>query len=1463
MKIGKPWKKVLTLTGILLGVLLILQVIATFFLGPVLAKQLSEQVEEASFGVYKISNRSANLNLLNGSLVLKDIEVRTDSSRRSALGRLKASTYQFKAPRISLSGMEVYEAFRSKKLDITELEIEQPEIEFNAGESTPSQRDSARQATLYELTNGRLTNLNIGKLEVREGTFRYVPEAKGGKGTFEATEIFLNIKNFRLDSATRVFSDRSFFAEEIEMGADIRDYQIVTADSLYELEVGKIGVATHRSEFLAGDISLKPLIQKWIRTNPDLAKKTSLAAIELPRLRVEGINLHELYFDRKVQLEALRMIEPALTLVKGNEQEDWFESKNPLGLTALEKQIMPYVKGFQIEEIEVTNGSVHQKESWTDSSEFVSIQGLNVALRHFDLDTSTRNKLLRADDIRLEVEKYDLELIPQTYRISGNNLWLSTQSRFLLTDSLQLIPGPRAYEVAQKGDKGPPDVYRLSLPSLAIEGVDANQAYFERKLEVNKIYLGGPQIKLTNYPQVEREQVSALAKSDFYDLISAQLKSLVVNDLEVDEGQFFFNTDNEANQNAFSVKDIGVQVTNFRLDSTTRQRAKLPFYADDINVSIDVEGYSFVLPDSNHQVTIGEIGVSTKDSIIFASAIRFNPTPQAYLQPDSLKKNLYDLYVPRFELQGLKVLELYLDKALHVDGVQLQEPLLRMHSYGGEGREEDVDFRVEDAYQLIAPQLNALSVGRLSIEGGTFHHTRHRGRQLDDFSIPDVWMMLESFSLDSTSRMGADNFLFAKELEARIRGFHKPLKDSVHALSIGEIGLSSANRELYLDGVQLTPVVDSARRKRVPSLYDAFIPQIRIQGLDPYGLYQNRDLHVDSILLQSPTLHLANYPEVNKEKLDSLAKSDLYDVISDYLRSLEVRGLRVENGSFRLEDERFASGKDFEAKEVAIQINTFRIDSLAREKNNNPFYAEDIAINLDIDEYELMLPDSSYKVQAGRIGFSSGGSTIYIDSLHLLPVHVKGQAVELAIPELQLEGINLLDLYLRREVDLAALRLMRPKMSLREPLTNLHHVQRGRDMTRFLNPDIFGSIEPYLNFVNIASIEVYNGWAGWRLKGGQPFVVPNVSMQLEDFRLDRWSDERLWHYLFSKEISLQLHDFQHPLSEMYDFRLEGLALSSCDDKIVIDSLQVLPKYERYEFGQKLGYSTDRVDMCMPKVKAEGIDLWTLLIDQKIVAKGLHLGRMDFDVFRDRRHPDSVNIRKILPQEWLRKFPAYVYIDTIHVEDAHAVYGEHIEGSDDPGFFHVRNIQAKLFPVTNDSILIANNLIAKMAAQATLMEGGHLKVNFDVPMADTLNSYSYAGVLSPWDLQELNKITEPAAFVSIRSGELQKLLFNVTSNKYEAKGRMRCYYTDLRISVLNRKTGSLKNVQSFFANSFGVRDNNPTKRFLRIGRIYTEHNPNRSIFNHWFKSVLSGVSSSVSIKGKRDRIRDFLKNFEVD
>jgi hypothetical protein len=88
--------------------------------------------------------------------------------------------------------------------------------------------------------------------------------------------------------------------------------------------------------------------------------------------------------------------------------------------------------------------------------------------------------------------------------------------------------------------------------------------------------------------------------------------------------------------------------------------------------------------------------------------------------------------------------------------------------------------------------------------------------------------------------------------------------------------------------------------------------------------------------------------------------------------------------------------------------------------------------------------------------------------------------------------------------------------------------------------------------------------------------------------------------------------------------------------------------------------------------------------------------------------------------------------------------------------------------------------------------------------------------------------------------------------------MRMYYDDLRVSVINRKRGNQKGLESFFANSFVVRAKNPTRRFLRVGEIEYERDPRRSIFRYWYKSLLTGIQSSVGLRKGKYRIRNFFR-----
>ena len=123
---------------------------------------------------------------------------------------------------------------------------------------------------------------------------------------------------------------------------------------------------------------------------------------------------------------------------------------------------------------------------------------------------------------------------------------------------------------------------------------------------------------------------------------------------------------------------------------------------------------------------------------------------------------------------------------------------------------------------------------------------------------------------------------------------------------------------------------------------------------------------------------------------------------------------------------------------------------------------------------------------------------------------------------------------------------------------------------------------------------------------------------------------------------------------------------------------------------------------------------------------------------------------------------------------------------------------------------------------------------------------------------LNPILEPIAFLTIKSGDIQKIDCDFESNNQSSRGKMRFHYNDLKVSLLNKKEGKKQGVGGFLgstlANAFVVRRNNPTLRIMRVGRIDFDREINKAFITYWIKSVVSGMQSSVGLHKKDEKFR---------
>jgi hypothetical protein len=147
-----------------------------------------------------------------------------------------------------------------------------------------------------------------------------------------------------------------------------------------------------------------------------------------------------------------------------------------------------------------------------------------------------------------------------------------------------------------------------------------------------------------------------------------------------------------------------------------------------------------------------------------------------------------------------------------------------------------------------------------------------------------------------------------------------------------------------------------------------------------------------------------------------------------------------------------------------------------------------------------------------------------------------------------------------------------------------------------------------------------------------------------------------------------------------------------------------------------------------------------------------------------------------------------------------------------------------------------------------MGKARLTANFSFPMADSSNKQHIKGNLQPMEMQTLNEALVPLASVRINSGQILGMDFDMTLGEQQAEGEVKLRYEKLNISLLNKKSNKeefANKISSLLANTFKIKSKNKGND-LRIGKVDFEREEEKSTFNYWWKSLLSGLQSSIGL-----------------
>lgn len=439
----------------------------------------------------------------------------------------------------------------------------------------------------------------------------------------------------------------------------------------------------------------------------------------------------------------------------------------------------------------------------------------------------------------------------------------------------------------------------------------------------------------------------------------------------------------------------------------------------------------------------------------------------------------------------------------------------------------------------------------------------------------------------------------------------------------------------------------------------------------------------------------------------------------------------------------------------------------------------------------------------------------------------------ISLPEIKLKNIKVLKLLINKEIALSKIVIDSAIINIYLDKDNQLIIPENKNKSSKYNLGEIGLFQ-----INKASLTI-----------NKQDSIAVGSIYKTQIDLDLWeiaaneSKQYSYNSLNFDSLSFYLQDGLYQFgNKLYSIYYNTIGYNTHNSNLNIDQLLLKSNYSQYEIGKQTGTETDWLDFTIQDIVVENILLNNLLKDTALISSQIRIKNFTGFAFKDKRLPLGQKPDTKLPMELFNSLPLAFHIDSAVIEDANIEYSERAPNSQEAGVVTFNNLTAIIKNLSNIESLITAP--TTMQARAKVMDKGTLAANFIFPNIKYPESYSAKGHLNSMSMEAFNPILKQNASVIIKSGEFKHLEFDFQYNNEQSKGELRFEYEGLKIALLDQSKSKVKTTKTFLANNILLnQDNLATEKSFRTGEISFNRNKKRSVFNFWWKSILSGIKST--------------------
>lgn len=359
----------------------------------------------------------------------------------------------------------------------------------------------------------------------------------------------------------------------------------------------------------------------------------------------------------------------------------------------------------------------------------------------------------------------------------------------------------------------------------------------------------------------------------------------------------------------------------------------------------------------------------------------------------------------------------------------------------------------------------------------------------------------------------------------------------------------------------------------------------------------------------------------------------------------------------------------------------------------------------------------------------------------------------------------------------------------------------------------------------------------------------NVTISGEAFNLD-FNATELDDIVNASEAIIHLQEIRSDELKKHDLSVKDVQFTYSKNVLLITGFRFKNSEAPEVYASKQKYRSPWLDIYVDTVSVR-VNPWHIYNKGVLYINDVDIAGANAIIYND----VTLALKPIhqpMPSRAIRDISIPLKIDQISIANSTLKYLHKTE-AENTGLFELDEIEAIAQNITNIDYIIDSNPNLTMVVSALLWGSGELAAEIDIDLKHEIDYVYIKGSIINMPLQEAENMIKPLYGVTIKSGYLNELSYDLAMNENKGEGRMVFNYSDLAIDI---KKDSLKHsdedgneksnkVLNFITNE-AVRSNNlpGDKKYHPYGYMIFDRAKNKPIFDLYWHCIQSGLMDIV-------------------